>query len=97
MKHSQMTPAMRLLRRFGVEALSRWTGRHRSRVNAWTWPTDRGGTGGVIPVRLRAAIAAGALAEQGQVLNPADFELQVGEAYLIEGQPSLPIQTGAAA
>jgi hypothetical protein len=84
MKHSQMTPAMRLLKRFGVEALSRWT-------------TDRGGTGGVIPVRLRAAIAAGALAEQGQVLNPADFELQIGEAYLIEGQPSLPIQTGAAA
>ena len=78
------TPARRLIRRFGVAALARWTGRHPSRVHAWAWPTSRGGTGGVVPVRLRPAIIAAALKECAAVVTPADFELAAGEAFLFD-------------
>lgn len=78
------TPAERLIARFGAKRLADWTGRHRSRVHAWSWPVSKGGTGGVVPVRLRAKIVAGALAELNQVLTGADFELQDGEVYLFE-------------
>jgi len=77
------TPAARVIARFGVDKLAAWTGRHRSRVHAWSWSTDRGGTGGVIPIRLRPAIVAGAARELGELVQASEFELQPGEAYLI--------------
>lgn len=33
----------------GVEVAARITGKHVSRVYRWTYPRERGGTGGVIP------------------------------------------------
>lgn len=77
-------PAARLITRFGVKRLSAWTGRHPSRVHAWSWSTAKGGTGGVVPVRLRSAIIAGALKDCQAVVTPADFELAQGEAYAFD-------------
>lgn len=77
------TPAARLIKRFGAKRLADWTGRHVSRVHSWAWPADRGGTGGLVPARVRSAIIAGARAG-GDVLTHADFEPAEGEAYLFE-------------
>ena len=78
-----MTPAARIIDQFGVEALARWTGRHRSRIHAWTWSRERGGTGGVVPVALRAKIIASAQVERAVALSFADFEPREGESYLL--------------
>jgi hypothetical protein len=86
------TPAGRIVERFGVDALSRWTGRHRSRVHAWTWSTDKGGTGGAIPPRLRQKIIDAAREERGEALSFGDFEPQEGEAYLMEGSHAEDVQ-----
>lgn len=75
------TPAARLIKQFGVATLAGWTRRDRSRVHAWTWPKDRGGTGGLVPHAVRSSIIEGAAAK-GEVLTYADFEPQAGEAYL---------------
>lgn len=77
------TPADRIVARFGVPRLAAWTRRHRSRIHAWTWATDKGGTGGVVPPRLRAAIIEGAREDLGEILSHSDFEPQDGEAYLL--------------
>lgn len=77
------TPAHRLIARFGVATLARWTGRHRSRIHAWTWPISRGGTGGAVPPRARLSIIRGALAERGKTLAYAEFEPLPGEHYLM--------------
>lgn len=77
------TPAARIIARFGAGRIAAWTKRHRSRVHAWAWPTDKGGTGGVIPARARAAIIEGARDELGEAVSYADFEPQDGEAYLL--------------
>jgi hypothetical protein len=44
-----LDPAKSILDRIGYEAAAAVTGKHISRVYRWTYPTDRGGTGGVIP------------------------------------------------
>ena len=80
------TPAERILARFGADRLSTWTGRHRSRVHAWTWSTDKVGTGGAIPPRLRQAIIDGARNDLGEEIHFRDFEPQDGEGYLMAGQ-----------
>lgn len=77
------TPAARLISRFGAEALARWSGRHRTRVHAWSWPISKGGTGGVVPLRVRAAIINGARNE-GHEVTYADFELATGEGWLAD-------------
>lgn len=33
----------------GLDTIERWTGVHRSRLHRWTYPRNRGGTGGLIP------------------------------------------------
>lgn len=76
------TPAARIIARFGVKRLSAWTGRHASRVHAWTWPRARGGTGGAVPLPCRPGIIAGALAELSEVVAYTEFEPVPGEAYL---------------
>lgn len=82
-----LTPAERIIRRFGVEKIARWTGRHRGRVHAWTWPAERGGTGGAIPIRVRQAIIDGAWRDLSEALAFADFEPVGGERYLSGGAP----------
>ena len=84
MTQTHKTPAERILAQFGVERLSAWTGRHRSRVHAWTWPTDKGGTGGAIPPRVRKAIIDRAASEMGVQIGFADFEPKPGEQYMME-------------
>lgn len=83
-KEHIVTPAGRLIARFGARALADWTGRHPSRVHAWSWPTSKGGTGGVVPVKLRAAVVAGALKDFRAVLTAADFEPAPGEQFLFD-------------
>lgn len=77
------TPAARILDRFGVGRISAWTGRHRSRVHRWPLPSERGGTGGVVPHQVRAKIIEGARLELGETLTFAEFEPQDGESYLV--------------
>lgn len=79
------TPAKRLIDRFGAQTLSQWTGRHITRVYAWAWSTDRGGTGGHIPVRARRAIVDGARRDLGISVEWSEFEPMEGETYLIDG------------
>ena len=81
------TPAARIIARFGVKRLSAWTGRHASRVHAWTWPRAKGGTGGAVPLACRPAIIAGAQDEMGETIAYADFEPVEGEAYLDIAEP----------
>lgn len=83
MAQPQRTPAARIVARFGAAKLAAWTGRHRSRVHAWTWPADKGGTDGVVPPRLRQAIIDGARTDLNEALTFAEFEPQAGEAYLM--------------
>jgi hypothetical protein len=83
-KPSNKTPAARIISRFGAKSIAAWTGRHQSRVHAWSWPTSRGGTGGVVPVRLRPAIIRGALSDFQTVLTPADFEPAGDETYVFD-------------
>jgi hypothetical protein len=80
MNVSVKTPAERIIAKFGVPKLCLWTGRHRSRVHAWAWPTGKGGTGGAVPLKVRPAIIEGA-ATEGETLTHADFEPAAGEAY----------------
>lgn len=44
-----MEPAKSILDRIGMETAARITGKSISRIYRWTYPADRGGTGGVIP------------------------------------------------
>ena len=44
-----MEPAKSILDLIGVEIAAKVTGKHISRVYRWTYPTKRGGTGGIIP------------------------------------------------
>lgn len=82
------TPAARMIGKFSVQTLARWTGRDRSRVHAWTWPKSKGGTGGVVPHGVRGAIITGARDEFKVEVAYADFEPQEGEAYL----PAEPVE-----
>lgn len=75
------TPAARLIARFSVQTLARWTRRDRSRVHAWTWEKARGGTGGVVPHAVRSSIIQGAKDDLGVDLTYAEFEPGEGEAY----------------
>lgn len=74
------TPAARLIARFGARALADWSGRHVTRVYAWTWPLSKGGTGGLVPLRVRQSIREGARAE-GHEIELHEFEPQADEIY----------------
>lgn len=76
------TPAERIIQRYGVKRLAAWTGRHPSRVHAWAWAPDKGGTGGVIPHPVRPKIIAGAARELGETVTYPEFEPQGEERYL---------------
>lgn len=68
-----MEPAASIIARLGgVGAVSRITGRHRTRVSNWKRPKASGGTGGRIPAR-EIPVLLSAAAEMGIALTPADF------------------------
>lgn len=46
-----LEPAKSILDRIGYEAAAELTGKHISRIYRWTYPAERGGTGGLIPQR----------------------------------------------
>lgn len=56
----------------GVVVVSEITGVHSSRVHRWTYPKERGGTGGTIPSQHQQVLLDGALA-RGLGLRPSDF------------------------
>jgi hypothetical protein len=73
------TPAERVITKCGkgsfsngLKVLSRWTGKHITRIQRWNYPKSRGGTGGIIPTQEQQGILARALKE-GIELSPEDF------------------------
>lgn len=56
----------------GHRAVAEMVGAHVSRVHRWTYPKERGGTGGLIPSAQQAPLLAAARA-RGIPLEPADF------------------------
>jgi hypothetical protein len=56
----------------GHRIVAEWTGVDISRVHRWTYPSERGGTGGVIPAKHQPTILDKARAA-GVKLSPADF------------------------
>lgn len=84
MNATHPTPAARFIARYGVQRLSKWSRRDRSRIHAWTWPKSRGGTGGVIPHAVRDPIISGARDDLNEEIAFSDFEPREGESYLSE-------------
>lgn len=56
----------------GADAVSLVTGADRSRVYRWTYPVERGGTGGVIPTPRARKLLAWA-PSQGIKLSASEF------------------------
>jgi hypothetical protein len=51
-KEAYLDPAKTIIERLGgVDEVAALTGAHRTRVFRWMYPSNRGGTGGVIPQR----------------------------------------------
>lgn len=63
----------------GVAIVAEIAAVHTSRVHRWTYPKERGGTGGTIPSQHQQAILDGAKA-RGIELRPEDFFEIKGEA-----------------
>jgi hypothetical protein len=62
----------------GLSAIAGWTGMHTTRIDQWTQPKGRHGTGGLIPVKHWHSIIVGA-GRSGIVLEPSDFYFTVAE------------------
>ncbi|MBN9568737.1 MAG: hypothetical protein J0H79_14145 [Alphaproteobacteria bacterium] len=74
----------------GLRVVAAWTGKHITRVQRWTYPKARGGTGGLIPTQEQQVILTAALRE-GIALDPADFFFTGGElapGMAVEVQPT---------
>lgn len=56
----------------GVKVVAEITGVHSSRIHRWTYPKDRGGTGGIIPAQHHQPILDGAR-DRHLKLKPDDF------------------------
>ena len=56
----------------GFKAVAQMTGRAVSRVHRWTYPKDRGGTGGLVPAEIQQVLLFEAV-RQGKPLTPAHF------------------------
>lgn len=56
----------------GFKAVARMTGRNETRVRRWTYPKDRGGTGGFIPSEAQQLLIREARAI-GVPLEPRHF------------------------
>lgn len=56
----------------GHQAVADMTGVHLTRVHRWTYPADRGGTGGLIPAKHQPTLMEEAR-KRGIDLQPSDF------------------------
>lgn len=56
----------------GFASVAAITGRHPTRVRRWTYPVDRGGTGGLIPAKCQRPLLTRAK-ELGIDLRPEHF------------------------
>jgi len=68
-----MTPAEKIIKKCGgVAATAEMVGRTESVVYRWTYPIERGGTGGSIPQKAQKKLLA--LAKAGEIdIRPDDF------------------------
>lgn len=62
----------------GFDAVASMTGRTSLRVRRWTYPKDRGGTGGLIPSDCQQALLEQARL-RGVMLEPRHFFLAINE------------------
>ena len=60
----------------GFDAVANMTGRTSLRVRRWTYPKDRGGTGGLIPTDCQHALLEQAR-KRGVLLEPHHFFLEL--------------------
>ena len=68
-----MTIADSIIRKCGGHAqVAQWLGLSLTQVYRWTYPRERGGTGGLVPARRQGELLAKARAA-GVDLEPADF------------------------
>lgn len=56
----------------GFDAVAEMVGRHQTRVRRWTYPRDKGGTGGLIPSDMQAPLLEAAR-KRGIKLKPDHF------------------------
>lgn len=68
-----ITPAQHVIKKCGgIKAMAEITGRTQSNIHRWTYPKDRGGTGGFIPKPIEVMLlerAANGILDIG----PSDF------------------------
>lgn len=68
-----MTPAQRIIEKCGgAEAVAKMAAITPARVKRWTFPEERGGTGGRVPSKHQQALLDAAR-ENGIDLSPSDF------------------------
>jgi hypothetical protein len=68
-----MTIAENIIRKCGGHArVAAWLGLSLTQVYRWTYPREKGGTGGLVPAQRQAPLLAKAR-EAGIDLRPADF------------------------
>lgn len=73
MSDRNLEPASTVLAKIGgVEVAASITGKHVSRIYRWTYPREKGGTGGVIPHEDATKLLKHA-SENKLELTPADF------------------------
>lgn len=74
MRDEKLDPALSVIKSLGgFEAVAGITGKHISRVYRWTYPKDRGGTGGFIPQADAAVLLAHAKANDLPVTAESFF------------------------
>lgn len=78
----------------GVSAVSKMVGRDETRVRRWTYPKERGGTGGLIPSDCQQSLLDAALV-RGIPLSPRHFFL-VRDSAAPEPHPQSSEQKGVA-
>lgn len=87
MSDRNLEPASTVLAKIGgVEVASKVTGKHVSRVYRWTYPREKGGTGGVIPHDDATKLLKYA-GENSIPLTAADF-FMVDEGPPSTGEPA---------
>jgi len=66
-------PATTIINRCGgVSVVAEWLKLNPTSVQRWTYPKERGGTGGLVPSKRQEALMRAAR-EHGKVLRPEDF------------------------
>lgn len=66
-------PAENVIRKCGGhQVVADWLGVDVTRVYRWTYPRERGGTGGLVPTKHQSALLERAR-QEGIPLEPADF------------------------